>query len=182
MGQVPRVRGAGSITPNVFAVAEQVDNLVRVVDQEIEFGEPQDPADPTSVVRAGDFATPAEGDHNGTTSNIAGSWVELHIEAPGRTTQTCTHNLYLSDPDYTLPVTGEPNCRWMVFGWQHDGTGGSGTTELMLNVWFQSGTVTVNAVALEVSVDVHASTLTIDGTHPLLLTLFFTRATRGIVA
>ena len=161
----------------MIGVAQQVDELLSVVDDKIEFGEPQDPNDPTATGLAG--AMGAAGAHNGTTSNVAGSWVEVRIEAAGRTTHTCTHNLYLDSPQYVVPVTGQPNCRWMVFGWQHDGEGTSGTTELMLNVWFQSGTVSANAIALEVSVDLHASTITLDGDHPILLTLFFTRATRG---
>jgi hypothetical protein len=102
------------------------------------------------------------------------------VTAVGRSTITCTHNLYLAHPQYAVPVSGQPNVRWQVFGWMHDGTGADATTELMLNVWFGGGTVSANAIALEVSVDVHAAAApTIDADHPVLISLFFTRATRG---
>lgn len=177
MGQVRRVLSAGSVSPNFFAVAEQVDEILRVVDDKIEFGEPQDPSDPTATGLAG--AMGAAGAHNGTLSNIAGSWVEISLTATGLTTQTCIHNLYSDLSQYTVPVTGEPNCRWLLFGLMHDGQGQDGTSGLDLDIAFLGDTVAANSIQLRVDLSTVGTAVTVDGTHPALITLFFTRATRG---
>ncbi len=145
------------------------------INGEIEFGDPQDPDDGSSTSLAGNTAT----SHPGTLQNIHGVWVEKHITGVGRSTIACYHNLFQREPEYTLPVTGQPNVRWLNFGWQHDNTGTSGTTELWLNVWFSGGTVTANRIDLEVSVELHVSTITLGSDNPILLTLFFVPATRG---
>ena len=107
--------------PTSEQLAAQLDHVVQVLNQEIEFGDPADPNDPTSAtIKAG--ATATTGAHNGTLANISGSWVEISLTATGNTDATCYHNLYLSSPQYAVPVTGEPNCRWQVHGIMHDGT------------------------------------------------------------
>ena len=155
------------------SIAEQQRELIQVVDGLIEFGEPLDPFNPANTGRAGAAAT----SHPGSTSNIAGSWVEVVLETTGRITKTCHHNLYLNDgPTYVLPTAGEPNVRWLLFGWMHDGDLDSSAT-LDLTVAFIGGTVATNSLQLEFQVT-KGGTLTIDSNHPIVCTLFFTRATR----
>jgi hypothetical protein len=117
MSRVPRV----PVQPdNPLSVAEQQREIIETLDNRVEFGEPLDPNDVTSVVLAGGTGATA---HNGIRSNILGSWVELEVEALD-TAIACNHNLYLEQPGgYTTePVAGSPNVRWFVVGWQHDGT------------------------------------------------------------
>lgn len=94
----------------------------------ISFGHPTDPNDETSDVLAGDMtAVPA---HNGTLDDIDGSWVELEINGTAGTTLddaiTCSHNLFTEEATAwdEEPVTDEPNVRWFVVGWEHDGEPG----------------------------------------------------------
>jgi hypothetical protein len=123
--------------------------------------------------------------HNGLLSNIAGSWVEIALEATGMTEAACAHNLYLTNDQYTVPVTGQPNCRWLVFGVMHDGDVGGAApadagTRLGVDVSFVGGdTVAANAINLRFNLRVDGLRPTIDGDHPVLVTLFFTKATRG---
>lgn len=177
MTRVPVRRLAGT-PPEEFpdAAAEQINNIINVVETGIEFGDPQNPFDPSSASLAG--ATGA-GHHNGTTANISGSWVEVEITSAGIADVTFTHNLNIGDAQYTVPVAGEPNVRWLFANWMHDGTNQDGTTDLVGNVTFQGGTVAVNAIDLRVNTTAVGTALTIDGDHPVRLCLFFTRATRG---
>ena len=122
MGRVPR----SPVDPeSPESIAQQQRDVIETIDNKIEFGEPLDPRDPESVILAGS-GTPTV--HNGIRSNILGSWVELEINGAVKNTLAdpimCHHNLYQEQPDtYTTePVAGEPNCRWFVVGWQHDGT------------------------------------------------------------
>ena len=158
------------------SVVEQQRGIIQVIDGLIEFGDPIDPFDPANTGRAGSAAI----SHPGSTSNIHGSWVEIELTAEGRSTKTCNHNLYLEEDNttYTLPVSGEPNVRWLVFGWLHDSTGTSGSTRLDLAVYFLGGTVATNSVALEFDVTLTAGAWTLGSNNPLLVTLFFTRASR----
>jgi hypothetical protein len=160
------------------AAAEQLKDIILVIDSKLQFGDPQDPYDPSSATLAGDTA--AAGHHNGTSANIDGSWVEAKAEATGASVVTFTHNLNIDNPQYAVPVTGEPNVRWLVFGWTHDGDGVDGTSGATVNVGFINGdTVVANSIDLRVSVATVGTAITINATHPLILTLFFTRATRG---
>ncbi len=178
MGRIQRTSSAGGLEPNLVAVGEQVDAVLRVVDDNIEFGEPQDPNDPTSTTLAGTMG--AAGHHNGTLSNIAGSWVEIALPNTGLSDLTCTHNLYLDTPAYVLPVTGQPNCRWLHFGTQHDGTGSDATTRIGVDVtWMGGDTLSVNAIELRFNLRVEGLRPTIGAGNPVLVTLFFTKATRG---
>lgn len=116
-----RVRRVGIDPSRPESVVDQVNEVLFELDGKVDFGEPLDPNDHDSVTLAGDMT--AEPAHNGTRSNIWGSWVELEVETLDDPI-TCHHNLYLEQPGgYTTePVAGEPNCRWFVVGWQHDGS------------------------------------------------------------
>jgi len=111
---------------NPQSIAQQQRDVIETIDNRIEFGEPLDPNDPNSAFMAGLAAGAGVTAHNGIRSNILGSWVELEITSRASLDYpfTCRHNLYQEQPDtYTaVPVAGEPNCRWIVMGWQHDGT------------------------------------------------------------
>jgi hypothetical protein len=166
------------LEPNPVAIGEQVDALLRVVDDGIEFGDPADPSDPGSVVRAGLTADATS--HNGTTANISGSWVEIALTNTGLTTAECFHNLYQHNLAYTVPVTGEPNCRWLVFGVMHDGTGKTDlTTRIAVDVAFVGDTVNANSIELRFNLRVEGNIPTIGASNPVLVSLFFTRASRG---
>lgn len=124
-----RVRRVGIDPSRPESVVDQVNELIFEIDGKLDFGEPLDPNDHDSVTLAGDMSVvPA---HNGTRSNIWGSWVELVIDgSQGNAIGdpiTCNHNLYLEQPGgYTTePVAGEPNCRWFVAMWQHTGAEGT---------------------------------------------------------
>ena len=173
----------GRLTSDVSLenIQAQLDRIIQVVNTDIEFGDPQNPKDPTSeTLLAGfDFGTPVVDQHNGTPSNIRGSWVEAKLTSAGITDVLCTHNLYLNTPGYTLPVSGEPNCRWLLFGMMHDGTNIDGTSTAALDVGFLGDAVTVNSIKLRFNLVLGGTALTVDAPHPIQVTLFFTRATRG---
>jgi len=184
MGQVARVGGGiGDPESEMRALRQQINEILLVLDDHVEFGEPGNALDPeyTSPAKlAGDMSV--AGAHNGTVSNINGSWVEIALETYGLTEVTCTHNLYLNTPEYVVPVTGQPNCRWLFFGAMHDGTGADPvitTTRIGVDIAFLGGTVTANSIDLRMNLRIEGSTLTVDETHPVLVTLFFTKATRG---
>lgn len=150
------------------SISEHLYRVQRVVDGLLEFGSPQDPTDPTSTTRADGVS------HNGTVLNMDGSWFEAVLTAAGRSSVTVTHNLNVGTDNPTTSA----NVRWMVFGWQHNGTGGSGATRLDLAVWYQGGTRTADAIDLVFDVTVTAGALTIDALNPVVVTLFVTRAVR----
>jgi len=182
MAKVSRVSLSGGSQPDLIALSQQVNEILRVLDDRVEFGEPQDPSNPTSTTLAGDFS--AAGGHNGTPSNILGSWVEVTLESTGTSKIACYHNLFLdssTSPQYTVPVSGEPNCRWLFFGCGHDGTGGDATSGLIVCPTFVLGdTVAPDYIELRFSVSTVGTALTVDATHPVLACLFFTQASRGI--
>jgi hypothetical protein len=183
MGQVFKISVAGGLEPDSLAVAQQLDEVVRVVDSQVEFGDPQDPSNPASTNRAGDdFETPATGAHNGTVSNIAGSWVEVSLETIGTTIKKCYHNLYLDSadtPQYTVPVSGEPNCRWLPFGVMHDGTDKDDSSRMGVDISFVGDTVAVDYIELRFNLQLAGTGVTVSEAHPVLVSLFFTQATRG---
>ena len=159
------------------SIVEQISKIIQVVDGLVEFGDPIDPFDPGNTGRAGASTTA----HPGSTSNIHGSWVEVILTASGRSKKTCHHNLYLEENNsgtYILPTSGEPNVRWLVFGWLHDGTNKNAST-MDCSVSFIGDTVAVNSVDLVFNVILGGTAnVTVDVTHPVLCTLFFTRASR----
>ena len=159
---------------NPESVAVQLDESIRVVNEFIEFGDPQDPADLTSTTRAGSGSNT----HNGTVANIKGSWVDVALVTAAVVVKTCVHNLYLEEnTTWTIPVSGEPNCMWTVFGWMHDGNGESSGRPVN-NVFFIGGTVALNEIDLRFDTTILGGTLVIDATHFMVCKLFFTRGTR----
>jgi hypothetical protein len=180
MGQVARVMtGSGSIEDQMNALRQQMNEVLLVVDDHVEFGEPSNPEDPENSLglRAGDMT--AAGMHNGTVSNVQGSWVEIELTSAGITDAVCTHNLFM-DPTYTVPVAGEPNCRWIHFALMHDGTAADGTSLFTVDINFIGGTVDPEAITLRMNLVLAGTNITVDADHPVLVSLFFTKATRGV--
>lgn len=161
-------------------VQAQLDRITDIINGGIEFGDPQDPADPTSqTILAGADDTTA-GAHNGTPGNVLTSFVELNLTAAGIKDTQCFHNLYLDTPGYTVPVAGEPNCRWLIAGIMHDGaTTLDGTSTVALDVTFVGGNVTANSIFLRTNIVLGGTNITLHADHPLQVTLMFFRATRG---
>ena len=176
MAKIRRVTLGGTSEENLHSLSEQVSEILQVLGDRVEFGEPVDPNDPTSAVLAGGTGA---GTHNGVTSNIMGSWVELSLTATGISDQTCNHNLYLTNNQYTVPVAGKPNVRWLPFAVMHDGTGKDATSFLDVEVEFLGGTVSANSIVLRVRVATVGTAVTVDASHPVRVTLFFTQATKG---
>lgn len=184
MAKVVPIHTGGSLEPDSLIVSEQLDKATDALDGGIEFGDPQDPNDPTSAIRAGEgFETPTAGAHNGLAPNIDGSWVEVALTTTGLTKKKCYHNLYLGNDQATVPVTGEPNCRWLLFGIMHSGqgadAGGVESSRYGVDVAFVGDTVDVNYIELRFDLRLSGGAITVDGTYPVLVTLFFTKATRG---
>ena len=150
------------------SLVEHLKAIQRAVDGGVEFGSPQDPNDPTSTTRANGTT------HNGTVVNLRGSWFEAVLEATGRTTVTCTHNL----DTHVVGTATNPNVSWLVFGVLHDGTAADATTTYTVNVWYQGGTRTADAVDLGFSLATAGTAPTINATHPVVVRLFFTPSER----
>lgn len=148
------------------SVVEHLYRVQREVDGKVEFGSPQDPADPTSTTRALGVA------HNGTLQNMAGSWFEAVLTATGRTVVTCVHNLNVAT---TQPATA-PNVRWLHFGVSHNGTGAVAPT-VDVDVAYLGGARTADAIDLTFNLVVGGA-LTVNAANPVVVTLFFTRAVR----
>jgi len=151
------------------SIVQQSEEIQRVVDGDIEFGHPNDPEDITSTTPAGSTSLA----HNGNVQNIAGSWVEAKYTS-ANSTFTCYHNLF-PDPEYTLPVTGEPNVRWLVFGFSHDGNTIDAASTLSVD-FVEGDTVAANSIQLRLHA---AGTRVVDATHPVTVTLFFIPAVRA---
>lgn len=172
MSRVPRY----FVDPNnPLSITQQVEEIRLVLDGDTGFGHPNDPNDITSTIPAGMATT----SHNGFVENITGSWVEAEfgtVDGGGDHITTCYHNLF-PDPNYILPVSGAPNVRWLVFGFSHDGdTVDAAST---LSIVFQEGD-TVAAASIELQLHV-GGTRVVDDTHPVVATLFFTPAVRGML-
>ena len=165
MGRIPHP------TLNPKAPEEIAEHLLRVhreVDGKIEFGSPQDPTNPTSTTRANGVA------HNGLLQNIDGAFFEAVLTATGRSAVTAIHNLNVG----TQNPAGTPNVRWLVFGVMHDGTAADATTTYTLNAWYQGGAITADQLAMAMNLVIGGTAPTINGTHPVVVTLFFTKAVR----
>ncbi len=170
---------------DIFDLQAQQQRIVDEFNGRVSFGDPQNPKDPTSqTILAGDYSSAREDNRNGFIANMEGAWVEVSLTAT-ITDKTCTHNLYLGEPTYTsgttqaVPVSGEPNCRWMIMGIMHDGTNKDGTTTAGVDVVFMGGTVSVNAISLRFIVRSGGTALTVGSSNPVQVSLFFIRATRG---
>ncbi len=162
-------------------VDEQLNEIINVVDDRIEFGDPQHPQEPENNLKVAAFAIlglQGEFLHNGTRSNIYGSWGEWPIPILGPTEINFTHNLYLDTPEYVLPVTGRPNVRFLHFGTFHNGAGSGPSTLLQVDIHWLGGTVTANSIRLFIHARLQAGLLTVNSANRILITLFFTQATR----
>lgn len=173
----------GRLGPNatLAQVAAQTDRITQVLNQEVEFGEPQDPNSLTSLKLAGTGMT-AAGAHNGTPGNIAGSYHEqiLFGTAPLTATNTFRHNLYLDNPNYVLPDSSSPNVRWHIHGINHDGTNADSTSVFRVFLMYIGGTITANSIELRTHFDIVGTTPSVGGNDPINLTVFFTKATKVI--
>lgn len=145
------------------SIVNQVQRLTSTVDGLLGFGSPQDPTDPQST----DLADGAA--HNGSLENMDGSWVEVDVETLDAAT-TCTHNLAAP----AISATASPNVRWLVFGYEHDGTGTTGASDTVSCNYETGDAITDDAIELRF----YAANRTVDATHPLRVTLFFVRAVR----
>jgi hypothetical protein len=147
------------------SVVEAISRLLRIVEGEIEIGDPQHPQDDGSATLAGS-GTPTT--HNGRVVNIRGSWVELNVTAAD-TAVTCTHNLSIP-----VAVTGEPNVLWTVKRCIHSGTAANAASTWSVN--FEVGdTVGTDAIQLRFYA---AGARTVNADNPLKVTLFFEPAVR----
>ena len=169
--------------PTEESIQAQLDRLTEIVNSEVSFGHPHHPVDPSLNYPAGTAVVGDEANqHNGVIDNFLGSWVEILITTTGRSSHTCTHNLYANAPEYTLPVAGEPNCRWLNWGIMHDGTNVGAGTKMDVTVSYvkqAASPTTANDINLTFEViRAAAPNLTIDATHPIRVTLFFIPAIR----
>lgn len=152
------------------AIAEHASRLHRVVDGGIEFGSPQNPNDPQSSTRADGVS------HNGILQNIDGSWFEAVLTSTGKSTVTCIHNLN-SEIQTNLPAT-VPNVRWLNFAVMHDGTGADATSIYRVQVWYQGGSRDKDQISLGFDIVTAGTAPTINADHPVVVTLFFSKAVR----
>jgi hypothetical protein len=107
--------------PSVIVDPDKPDSIVkalseatRVVNEWIEFGNPQNPYDDQSTTLAG-AGTPTT--HNGEMQNIRGSWVEVEFDA-ANAAEAFNHNLGLD-----VISADEPNVRWLFTNFRHSGAG-----------------------------------------------------------
>jgi hypothetical protein len=149
------------------AIVEHLYRVQRVVDGRLEFGSPQDPRDPAGTALATGTA------HNGTILNILGSWVELDVTSQDAPV-ACVHNLDV--PVTSVSGVNQPNVRWLVFGWQHNGAGAAPGSTMSCNYEpTDAASITSNSFPLRF----YAAGRTI-GADPndLRVTLFFVPAVR----
>ena len=174
-------RGRLSSVSRLESFQAQLNRMKEVVDRKIEFGHPHHPIDlslnyPPGAPRLSDPAN----QHNGTLDNIQGSWVEITLASTAAADRVCTHNLYVNDPTYTVPVTGEPNCRWLHCGTFHDGVGGSADATAAVAFNFVGGTVAKQSINLRFWVTLTGTVnIAVGVLHPIRVCLFFIKAVRG---
>lgn len=152
-----RIGELGFDPNNLKSVAEALTLVIRVVDRQIEFGNPQGPTAATDL---------AGTTHNGTLMNIKGSWVELEIDTRDLAFEV-NHNL-------AVPVfDGEMNVRWFIAGVRHDGTAAGVSAVISFN--HEDGdAITENMFELRC----YANGRTVDADHPVRVTLFVIPANR----
>jgi len=142
-----------------------IEELQEIVRQRVEFGNPQNPKDPTSTTLAGSGAIT---EHNGTLSNIRGSWVQVSVTALDSPV-VFTHNL---DVEFVSATT--PNVLWLPMRFVHDGTAALGSSALALN--YETGdVVTRNSIELRLYC---GTGRTVSVASPVEVTLFFIPAVR----
>lgn len=167
MSRVPR-GPIGAKDPQ--EVVEHLGRVQRVVDGAIEFGSPQDPRDPASTTLAAGNA----GGHNGTLLNIAGSWVEVEVDAADARFD-CAHNLGV--PVTVVAAANQPNVRWLVMGLRHNGAGVNAASTLSVNYDSRdAANITLNSFPLRLYA---AGARTVGGApNTVRVSLFFTAAVR----
>lgn len=166
-GEVQRIEGLESIVQLIIELQRAVNG--------VEFGDPNDPEDPDNTDLAGAAASASDQPHQGNIQNVQGSWVEVNVTSLTNNAEdiTCTHNLYLDEPDYTL-ASGTTNVRWLVFGVEHTGSGI--TTPIQVTaLWNSSNTITANSIELTFNV---SGTITVNSGNPVKITLFFVKASK----
>ena len=147
------------------ALVETLRRFVEEFDGRVSFGTPQDPLAEDGTTLAGAAAA----NHPGTLQNIEGAWVEYDVTALDTAT-TLYHNL----GQKVVSATGSPNVRWLLMGFQHDGTTADPDATLSCN--YQTGdTVTADSIQLRFYA---TGTRAVGVANPLRVTLFFMRATR----
>lgn len=156
------------------ALSQWLTEVAREFNGQVSFGSPQEEADATSTTLPGTSLA----SHPGTLLNVEGSWCEQEVTQTGDSgggEVVFFHNLFAHDPAYTLPSSGNPNVRWLVFGFEHTGTGVGANSDASISCNFRTGdTLTANSIGLRF----FSPNRTIDGTDKLKVTLFFTRAVR----
>ncbi len=169
--------------PTTESIQAQITRLTTVMNGQLEYGTTT--AEQKPLIR---FAGQPGGGttfHNGTMINVQGSWVEALVTGISSVEQvTCVHNLYLDDPNYTLPVSERPNCRWQHWGSRHDGTAADVTTVFGTHIMYHeytTGLVLANEITLQFFIDPLAGTApTVDVLHPVIVSLFFTKAIKTL--
>lgn len=139
--------------------------IAAILRQGIEFGHPQDPRDPTGTDLAGDGSV---NQHNGTLVNVRGSWAQAEFTAADTAT-TFNHNL-----DLEVDSGGGPNVVWLVGRFEHNGTLANASSTL--SVSFETGD-SVGRDSIELRLYAGGAR-TVDGSNPVLATLFFLPAVR----
>lgn len=146
---------------NPQQIADALTRLIEEFDGRISFGNPQDPTDDAST----DLAGSTDVLHPGTLINMEGAWVELDVDTLDSNV-TCYHHL-----NQPVSVSGEPNVRWLEFGYLHSGVG----TAEAIGCWYEDGTVTANSIQLRFG---SSGRTVAAGANVLKATLFFIPAIR----
>lgn len=154
------------LTEDLSSVFEHVGQLERILRTYVEFGHPNHPEDPESTELAGSVNTY----HNGGLQNMFGSWVEVEVDTAD-VAFTCYHNLGV------VPIAGQLNVRWLVFGMMHDGTGVGATSTLSVNYDARDvASILADSVDLRLYV---GGGRTVGEENPVKVTLWFSPAVRG---
>jgi hypothetical protein len=110
---VPRVSRRLIDPNNPQSLVDAVEELQLAIEH-LEFGNPNDPYDPSSGFLAGSAAS-GVASHPGELVNMHGAWCERDITTLDYP-YIFYHNLNLP-----VPMTGEPNVCWTVKRWEHSG-------------------------------------------------------------
>lgn len=155
-------------------LVEVVKELHRILSGEVELGHPQDPRDPNSTT----LATGTAATHNGTKSNVDWSWVEANVEATD-TPVNFVHNLNV--PVIQVAAVNQPNVRWCVWGFRHNGTGTIVTSApigLVHEHPTDAALITANSFPLRLYGGDLGLGRTINAANPVRATVAFIRAIR----
>ena len=99
---------------NPQSIVQQQEEITRVVDGQVSFGNPSNPSDIDDVTLAGSTAAA----HPGTLENIEGSWAQQIVSATN-TPVMFYHNLGV--PVTQVASSNQPNVRVIQFMWVHPG-------------------------------------------------------------